>query len=242
MTIALTSIPDGESLAASGPLADALDARLRDASPLEILGAARSTFGNDLAIVSSFGTESAVLLHMAAQVDRTIPVIFLDTGHNFPETLAYRDTLTALLGLTDVRSVAPDARALAARDPQTSLWADAPDACCALRKTEPLQRALAPFSAWVNGRKRFQSASRAAIRTVEADGARVKFNPLAALGAAEIIGWMRAHNLPQHPLKAQGFTSIGCMPCTSRVQPGEDPRAGRWRGSSKTECGIHTSW
>lgn len=240
MTIALTSIPAGESLAAPGPIAEALDARLRDASPLEILGAARSTFGDSLAIVSSFGAESAVLLHMAAQVDRTIPVIFLDTGHNFPETLAYRDTLIARLGLTDVRSVAPDPKALAERDPETSLWADAPDTCCALRKTEPLQRALAPFSAWVNGRKRFQSATRAAIRTVEVDGARVKFNPLAALGPAEIAGWMTAHNLPQHPLKAYGFASIGCMPCTSRVRPGEDPRSGRWRGSAKTECGIHT--
>ncbi len=241
MTIALTSIPGGESHSASAAVADALDARLRDASPLEILGAARTTFGDGLAIVSSFGAESAVLLHMAAQVDRTIPIIFLDTGHNFPETLAYRDTLTALLGLTDVRSMRPDPEALAARDPETSLWADAPDACCALRKTEPLQRALAPFSAWVNGRKRFQSATRAAIRAVEADGARVKFNPLAALGVAEIAGWMTAHNLPQHPLKAHGFASIGCMPCTSRVRPGEDPRAGRWRGSAKTECGIHIS-
>lgn len=241
MTIALTSRPGGASHSASDAVAEALDARLRDASPLEILGTARTTFGDGLAIVSSFGAESAVLLHMAAQVDRTIPVIFLDTGHNFPETLAYRDTLIALLGLTDVRSVGPDSDALAARDPETSLWADAPDACCALRKTEPLQRALAPFTAWVNGRKRFQSATRAAIRTVEGDGTRVKFNPLAALGAAEIAGWMTAHNLPQHPLKAHGFASIGCMPCTSRVRPGEDPRAGRWRGSAKTECGIHVA-
>jgi phosphoadenosine phosphosulfate reductase len=216
-----------------------LAARLRDASPLEILSIARETYGGRLAAVSSFGTESAVLLHMISQVDRALPILFLDTGHMFAETLAYRDTLVARLGLTDVRTLRPDPAARAARDPDDSLWSDDPDACCALRKVEPLAEALAPFAAWINGRKRYQADTRAQIEAVEFEDGRVKFNPLAALGPAELSGWMRAHDLPEHPLKAFGFLSIGCMPCTSRVRPGEDPRAGRWRGQGKTECGIH---
>lgn len=216
-----------------------LAAHLRDASPLEILSCARETHGGRLVAVSSFGTESAVLLHMISQVDRSIPVLFLDTGHLFAETLAYRDDLVARLGLTDVRTLTPDPVAHAKRDPDDALWAEDPDACCALRKVEPLNRALAPFSAWINGRKRYQAATRSQIEAVEYEDGRVKFNPLAALGPAELSGWMRAHNLPDHPLKALGFLSVGCMPCTSRVAPGEDPRAGRWRGRAKTECGIH---
>lgn len=216
-----------------------LAARLTDASPLEIISAARMAFAEDLAIVSSFGAESAVLLHMASQVDRTIPVLFLDTGHMFADTLAYRDTLTTLLGLTNVRTVQPDPRARDARDPDNGLWAQDTDACCALRKVEPLERALTPYCAWISGRKRYQAITRTALQVVEVEDGRVKINPLADIGPAEIEGWMRAHKLPPHPLQAIGFASIGCMPCTSRVRPGEDPRAGRWRGSAKTECGIH---
>lgn len=215
------------------------DGRLRDASPREILLAALKSHQGRIAAVSSFGAESAVLLHMISQVDPTIPVIFLDTGHMFPETLAYRDELVALLGLTDVRSNRPDPAERAARDPEDGLWAENPDACCALRKVEPLDRALAPFDAWINGRKRYQAVTRARIPVVEADQGRVKFNPLAALGAAEIDAWMSQHHLPNHPLRKFGFASIGCMPCTSRVSGDEDPRAGRWRGRAKTECGIH---
>lgn len=221
--------------------ASALDARLGDKSPLEILDGAVSAYRGRIAAVSSFGTESAVLLHMIAEVDKATPVLFLDTGHLFPETLAYRDTLIARLGLTDVRTFSPDPAALAARDPEAGLWSDDPDACCAVRKVEPLARALAPFAAWINGRKRYQASTRTALNVVEADGPRVKFNPLASFGRPEIEAYMAAWNLPHHPLEQFGFLSIGCMPCTSRVKPGEDPRAGRWRGKAKTECGIHTS-
>ena len=221
--------------------AAALDARLRQASPLEILAAAAESHRGRVAVVSSFGAESVVLLHMASQVDRGFPVLFLDTGHMFPETLAYRDDLIARLGLTDVRTFPPDPVARLALDPQDALWADDTDACCALRKVEPLDRALSPFSAWINGRKRYQAETRTALRVVEFEDGRTKFNPLAELGPAEIEGWMRAHALPEHPLKKFGFLSVGCMPCTSRVAPGEDPRSGRWRGQAKTECGIHVS-
>lgn len=192
-----------------------------------------------LAVVSSFGTESAALLKIAADVDSAIPVVFLDTGWLFEETLAYRDTLTSLLGLKDVRTIHPLEDNLSREDKDRDLWFSNPDRCCFIRKVEPLARALEPFDAWINGRKRFQGGDRAAIPVVEADGARLKFNPLANVSQDELKALYAAMTLPPHPLVASGFSSIGCMPCTSRTQPGEDPRAGRWRGRDKTECGIH---
>jgi phosphoadenosine phosphosulfate reductase len=175
-----------------------------------------------------------------ADVDPAIPVIFLDTGWLFEETLAYRDTLIAKLGLRDVRSVKPVEETLRREDPERELWFSDPDACCRIRKVEPLKRALAPFSAWINGRKRFQGALRAAIPVVEADGVRLKFNPFANVSREEIEAIYAQAGLPPHPLVASGFRSVGCMPCTSRTSPDEDARGGRWRGRPKTECGIHT--
>ncbi|MFH3479596.1 phosphoadenylyl-sulfate reductase [Xanthobacter variabilis] len=217
----------------------ALDAALRRTEPQKIIEIALALFPGRIAAVSSFGTESVVLLHLIAQVNPATAVVFLDTGHLFPETLAYRDQLTELLGLTQVLTVTPDPAALAARDAGNGLWADDPDTCCALRKVEPLARALAPYSAWINGRKRYQAQTRSTIPVVEGDGARVKFNPLATMAREDLLAYMEQHKLPHHPLEKHGFLSIGCMPCTSRVKPGEDPRAGRWRGRAKTECGIH---
>jgi phosphoadenosine phosphosulfate reductase len=219
-----------------------LDRALQSAAPAEIIGAAVREIGRDkLALVSSFGTESAALLKFVADVDPAIPVIFLDTGWLFEETLAYRDQLTELFGLRDVRSIKPDEAVLAREDIDRELWLTGPDACCRIRKVEPLARALAPFDAWLNGRKRFQGGDRAYIPVVEADGARLKFNPLANMSADDLKAVYETANLPRHPLQAHGFTSIGCMPCTTRTRPGEDPRAGRWRDRGKTECGIHTT-
>ena len=193
-----------------------------------------------LAVVSSFGTESAALLKVTADVDPAIPVVFLDTGHMFAETLAYRDELIRILGLQDVRSIKPDPAALAREDADNELWFSDPDACCRIRKVEPLARALAPFAAWINGRKRFQGNARADIPVVEDDGARLKFNPFANVSREELDAIFVRAKLPRHPLAASGFLSVGCMPCTSRTAEGEDARAGRWRGRAKTECGIHT--
>lgn len=227
--------------AAVPPSAEQLDRALRDASPGEVIAAAVKTVGRDrLALVSSFGTESATLLKVMADVDPAIPVIFLDTGWLFEETLAYRDTLIGTLGLKDVRSIRPDAATLASTDPERDLWFSDPDACCRIRKVEPLAQALKPFSAWLNGRKRFQGNARADIPVVEDDGARLKFNPFANVSREEIEAIFRRADLPRHPLAASGFQSVGCMPCTSRTADGEDARAGRWRGRAKTECGIHT--
>ncbi|MCQ4159476.1 phosphoadenylyl-sulfate reductase [Roseomonas sp. GC11] len=197
-------------------------------------------FPGRLAVVSSFGADSAVLLHLVAGLDPALPVLFLETGRLFPETLAYRDALAARLGLRGLRSLRPDPRALAREDALGGLWAAAPDRCCALRKVAPLDAALAGFTAWINGRKRFQSATRAALPLAEATpGGKVSIAPLADWDAARIEAYRRAHALPAHPLVARGYPSIGCQPCTSRVAPGEDQRAGRWRGQDKTECGIH---
>ena len=223
------------------PSAEELDQALRNQSPAAVIAAALQAVGRErLALVSSFGTESAALLKVMADVDPAIPVIFLDTGWLFEETLGYRDTLIAALGLRDVRSIKPLEETLSREDPDRELWFSDPDACCRIRKVEPLARALAPFSAWINGRKRFQGGLRAAIPVVEQDGNRLKFNPFANVTREEIEAIYAAANLPPHPLVASGFLSIGCMPCTSRTSPDEDARAGRWRGRPKTECGIHT--
>ncbi len=218
-----------------------LEAGLAEAGPQAIIrAAAASVAPGRLCVVSSFGTESAALLAYVAEVDPSIPVVFLDTGWLFEETLAYRDDIAARLGLTDVRSLRPDPAALAAQDPEKDLWFSDPDACCRIRKVEPLARALTGFDAWLNGRKRYHGGTRAAIPVVEADGARLKFNPLANADQAEVEGVYDRLGLPRHPLVAKGFASVGCMPCTSRAAAGEGVRDGRWRGRAKTECGIHT--
>jgi phosphoadenosine phosphosulfate reductase len=223
------------------PPADALDRALRDATPQQVIAAALAAVGRGrLALVSSFGTQSAALLKVMADVDPAIPVLFLDTGWLFEETLAYRDTLIGKLGLRDVRSIRPSEETLSREDPDRDLWFGNPDACCRIRKVEPLQRALKPFDAWINGRKRFQGGLRADIAVVEQDGGRLKFNPFANVSRDEIETLFKSADLPTHPLAASGYLSVGCMPCTSRASADEDERAGRWRGRPKTECGIHT--
>ncbi len=196
-------------------------------------------FPGRVALVSSFGADSGVLLHMVAQIDKATPVLFLDTLHLFPETLAYRDALVARLGLTQVITLKPDPKELAEQDPENFLWSSDPDRCCALRKAAPLAKALANYDAWITGRKRFQAPTRAALPLFESDGPRVKLNPLATWTQADVTAYFAAHALPPHPLIAENFLSIGCLPCTSPVRPGEDARAGRWRGRGKTECGVH---
>lgn len=224
-----------------GESAAELNARYADLSAAAIIEiAAHEIFTGRIALVSSFGAESAVLLHLAAEVDRAVPVVFLDTGKLFPETLAYRAELADRLGLTDVRSISPDPARLAELDRHGALWMTNPDLCCGIRKTEPLKRALAGFDAWFTGRKRFQNAARASLPVFEADGERIKINPLANWSSDDLAAYAERHRLPRHPLVSRGYPSIGCVPCTTKVEPGEDQRAGRWRGLEKAECGIHT--
>lgn len=221
-----------------------LNAQFADSDTEELLRAVlQQGIAGDVAIVSSFGAESAVLLHQVARIAPDTPVIFLETGKHFPETLAYRDELSAHLGLTNLQIVEPDPADLAAQDDNGLRWSFDPDGCCAIRKVQPLLGALAPFDASLTGRKSFQSATRANLPRFEVDLSdpfgRLKINPLIDWNAARLSEYLDAHALPRHPLVAQGYASIGCSPCTRQVAPGEDARAGRWAGWDKTECGIH---
>ena len=220
-----------------------LNRMFRGSTTQEMLEAViRDNLAGDLAAVSSFGAESAVLLHLIAQVDPKVPVLFLDTGKHFPETLAYRDLLVERLGLNLV-VLTPDPEDLARKDETGLRWSYDPDGCCEIRKVKPLEKALSQFDASFTGRKAFQAKTRANLPRFEldtSDGAgRLKINPLIDWSAADINAWFEAHDLPRHPLIAQGYPSIGCSPCTSQVAEGEDPRSGRWKGWDKTECGIH---
>lgn len=222
--------------------AAALEARYGRLEPEDVIALSIDRhFAEEIAAVSSFGADSAVLLHMIAQIDRTLPVIFLDTGKHFGETLDYRDALAADFGLTDIRVVRPKAEALAADDPDGNLHKVDTDACCEIRKVEPMARGVEPFRAWFTGRKRFQSDTRRALPVFETVGPRIRINPMAQWGTAELASYMRAHRLRENPLVAFGYLSIGCFPCTQPVKPGDDARSGRWAGQAKTECGIHLS-
>lgn len=235
---ALDAIRPGDAGAAA-----ALSERLAAATAEQRLEAAiRDFFPGRIALVSSFGADSAVLLNMVADIDPALPVIFIDTGHLFPETLEYRDRLVSRLGLTNCQTFRPDPADLAAEDPEQFLWAQDPNRCCRLRKVLPLARALEGYDAWISGRKRFQAATRGSLPIFEVEGPRTKVNPLADWSAADLLDYFKAHDLPRHDLVAKNYLSIGCIPCTSPVRPGEDARAGRWRGSGKVECGIHTNF
>ncbi|EBA11621.1 phosphoadenylyl-sulfate reductase [Roseobacter sp. CCS2] len=192
-----------------------------------------------IAMVSSFGAESVVLLHMISQIDKATPVIFLDTEMLFPETLTYQKEVAASLGLTDVHVITPNRDAVLIEDVDGLLHQADTDACCNLRKTRPLAAALAGFDGWITGRKQFQGGKRADLPLFEKEGRKIKVNPLAKWSARDLQDYITQHNLPRHPLVAKGYPSVGCMPCTTRVSDHEDQRAGRWRNSEKTECGIH---
>ena len=218
----------------------ALNGRLRDASPEAVLEAALAAFPGRIAMVSSFGSESAVLLHMLSRVDPATPVLFLDTGHLFGQTLDYRKRLAAQLGLSEVRDLRPAYANLATQDPKADLYKSSTDACCAIRKVAPLDLGLRGFEAWITGRKRFHGGARLHLPVVEQAEGKIKFNPLARFDKAALDAYAAEHALPSHPMVEAGYASIGCWPCTKPTQDGADVRSGRWAGSEKTECGIHT--
>ncbi|MBI1250235.1 MAG: phosphoadenylyl-sulfate reductase [Alphaproteobacteria bacterium] len=225
-----------DASAFAADLADAWEGRAAD---YIIAAALNGPFKQRIALVSSFGAESAVLLHMAAQIDRAAPVVFIDTDRHFAQTLQYRDDLVEALDLTNVTVIAPDPQEAAREDAKGDLWRVDPDACCDLRKVRPLSAALTGFDAWFTGRKRWHGGGRSKLAVVEHDGAHFKVNPLVRYRPEDISEYFIQHGLPEHPLVAMGYPSIGCWPCT---QPAvrEAGRAGRWAGQDKTECGIHT--
>ena len=230
----------GSSLGAA-PLdrIDALRLTYGGARAEDVLAGVLAEFTGQVALVSSFGAEAAVLLHMVAEIDRHTPVLMINSLMLFEETLQYQRDLSEHLGLRNVQHLHPDATDLARLDPDDRLHQRDQDACCVIRKVAPLDRALGRWPVTITGRKRFQASTRAALEVFEDDDPRLKVNPLAHWQSAEIRAYMELHDLPRHPLVARGFPSIGCEPCTTRVLPGEDERAGRWRGSEKVECGIH---
>ncbi|MGR3839303.1 MAG: phosphoadenylyl-sulfate reductase [Cognatishimia sp.] len=235
------------SLAGSGPdpLQDKvaeLNARFKHHSATSVLKAAlREGVAGKVTMVSSFGAESVALLHLVAMVDRNVPVLFVDTEMLFTETLVYQMELAERLNLSNIQIIRARAKTLAAEDPYRTLHQRDTDACCALRKTRPLQKALRGFDGWITGRKRFQAGTRSALEFFEIEDhtGRIKVNPLAHWAPEDVRAYMEENRLPKHPMIARGYPSIGCAPCTSPVKDGEDPRSGRWRGQEKTECGIH---
>ncbi len=218
---------------------EALRLTYEEQRPVDLLAGVLADFKGDVALVSSFGADAAVLLHMVSTLDRDLPVLLVDTLMLFEETLQYQRDLSAHLGLRNVQHVRPSPVDIALVDPDGTLNKRDADACCDIRKVFPLERALDPYSVLITGRKRFQASTRAALGIFEADGSRLKVNPLASWTGKDLSAYMDAHDLPRHPLVAKGYPSIGCAPCTTKVAPGEDPRAGRWRGTDKVECGIH---
>jgi phosphoadenosine phosphosulfate reductase len=196
-------------------------------------------FPGRIGLVSSFGTDAAVLLHMVSRIDPYVPVIFLDTWKHFPETLAYRDTLIEHLGLCNIQTVTPRQPGVEADDPDGTLHKTNPDLCCHVRKSLPMLAALRSLDCWITGRKRQQASTRTTMDLFETQDRWLKVNPLCDWGRAETEAYFAEHALPEHPLKPQGYLSVGCAPCTRAVKPGEDARAGRWAESDKVECGIH---
>ncbi len=239
MTAAVLKLPAFDAPLSLEERAAALDRDAQSFNAQELIAAAIEEFRGRIALVSSFGAESAALLHLVASVDPKTPILFIDTQKHFVQTNAYREELTRRLRLENVRSVYPDADATAKIDPKGDLWKRDNDACCALRKVRPLKKALEGYDAWFTGRKRMHGNARAHLPLVEAAAPHIKINPLARWSAEAIADYMRALDLPPHPLVESGFSSIGCWPCTAPTAPGDDARAGRWRGLAKTECGIH---
>lgn len=217
-----------------------LNGELRNASAQEILRAAISReWPGGLTYVSSFGAESVVMLALIAEVDPSLPIVFIDTGMHFPQTLDYKDEVIERLGLTGVRDITPSETERKVLDPKNMLWKTDADACCALRKVRPLEPALEGFGAWITGRKRFHGGARMSLPVFEFADGRYKVNPLANWTQADVDAYLEEKNLPRHPLVSQGYPSIGCWPCTQPAADPNDPRSGRWVGQEKSECGLH---
>lgn len=230
--------------------------------PEEIIAWAIHEFPGRLAATSSFGPESAVLLHLVSRVDPAVPILFLETGYHFPETLEYKETLTRLLGLKNVIDLKadPKRKAEVVKQYEGVPYEKNPDLCCQINKVEPIDLALKDYDAWMSGIRRHQTDFRKSVRIVEEYGRRgtppwvpedpkgghggppllYKISPLANFTSREIWWYLKEHQIPKHPLYDKGYLSVGCWPCTRPVQDGDDERSGRWAGKAKTECGIHT--
>lgn len=226
-----------------------LNARFEKTQPEEIIRWAIFEFRPNLALTSSFQTESVALLHMVSKIDPSVPVLFLETGWHFPETLEFKNKIIKQLGLTNVVELKADPEKRARLDKETGgkPYEVNPDYCCHINKVEPLDQAISGLDAWISGIRRSQSKTRKDIKIIEEYDMKspsseplYKINPLANVTSGDLWWYIKEHHLPKHPLFEKGYLSIGCWPCTKPVQPGDDERSGRWAGREKTECGIHT--
>ena len=220
---------------------DAVNRELERASPEAILAWTWERFQPKVILTCSFQHDGVVLAHMLRDVAPEVPVVFINTGFHFPETLAYRDEIKRRfdIALVELDPIMP--RDAFAKEHGLDLYARNPDLCCQINKVEPLKRYLPGVRAWVNGRRRDQAGTREGIRVVEAfQGELYKVNPMASWTSRDTFYYMDRHGIPTHPLFDKGYASIGCAPCTRPVMPGESERDGRWAGQNKTECGLHT--
>ena len=237
----IPAVPPSVAADAGGlqAVAERAGRELETASAADVLRWAAETFGTGFAIASSMG--DGLLAHLASTAAPGAHVLFLDTGYHFPETLGTRDAVAATYDV-EVRTVLP-LLSVAQQDAEhgAELWRRDPAACCALRKVEPLARALEPYVAWASGIRRDESLTRRDAGVVEWDAKRsmVKVNPIATWTQDQVDAYVAEHGVLVNPLAYDGYASIGCAPCTRRVEPGEDARAGRWAGQAKTECGLH---
>ncbi len=222
---------------------EALNARFEAASAAEVLAWAWETFAPHVAASSSFQTQSVPLLHLISRVCPEMPVLFIDTGFHFPETLTFRDTLVARYGINVVPVHPQVTKSELLRKYGEGLYRRDPDLCCYVNKVEPMQRALSEMVAWVAGVRRDQTAHRSALQVLEHQpSGLLKIHPLLNWTQEDVQSYVRQHDLPAHPLEMMGYRSIGCAPCTRPVSPGENERAGRWAGTGKKECGLHLDW
>jgi len=223
-----------------------INQELEGKKPEEIVAWTIREFSGRIAATSSFGPESGVLLHMVSRIDPAVPILFLETGYHFPETLEYQATLTKLFGLINVIDLKadPKRKAEVVKQYEGVPYEKNPDLCCQINKVEPIDLALKDYDAWMSGIRRHQTDFRKSVRIFEeykkGDSELFKISPLANLTSRELWWYLKEHRIPKHPLYDKGYLSVGCWPCTRPVQDGDDERSGRWAGKAKTECGIHT--
>jgi phosphoadenosine phosphosulfate reductase len=239
-TFCTTSTEPSRSAEDLRGLAERAARELEDAPALEVLRWAAETFGPRFCVTSSM--TDAVVIHLASRAMPGIDVLFLDTGYHFPETIGTRDAIDAVM---DVNVVTLTPRLTVAEQDARygpKLYERNPDLCCAMRKVQVLQEGLRKYDAWATGLRREESATRARTPVVGWDARRgkVKVSPIARWTQADVEAYIAKHDVLTNPLLQEGYTSIGCAPCTRRIVEGEDPRAGRWAGLAKTECGIHS--
>ncbi len=216
-----------------------LNKEFHKSSPEEIIRKSRNLFKDKIVYISSFGIESAIILHMISQIDKNFPIALLNTNFLFKQTLDYKNKLIKSLNLKNFVEIFPDNSKLQKDDPNNNLWKSDVEKCCELRKVKPLNKFLKKYNAWISGRKSYQGGERFDVQPFEFNNGKVVVNPLANFEKKFVLLYFNNNNLPKHPLVEEGYLSVGCTHCTFKPKNIEDPRSGRWINQTKTECGIH---